>query len=135
MDDSTEHQQLSGSSSRAWRCDARRKAPITVSLTHLNEDSGTNAHDATDEEFDGSVVGGAGRGTRQEWKREYSGYDKVGNRLQLVKNDGLEDITVNYSYNDLNQLTVEGWVRSAIELQNLYDYDLNGNLTSKEETA
>jgi len=107
----------------------------TALLWRFNEGTGTTVdNEVGDEEYDGTLLDDAGWGVRTEWYRNYS-YDAVGNRTQLVKSDGLEDITVTYTYNTLHQLTDESWSEGGVSKQNLYDYDVARRLISKEEKS
>jgi YD repeat-containing protein len=63
-------------------------------------------------------------------------YDAVGNRTEWVQTDSVEDSTTySYQYNTLNQVIQCTWTdpEYSDNHRNLYDYDLNGNLTRKRE--
>ena len=65
------------------------------------------------------------------WRRQYT-YDKVGNRTTISRTDGGNLVINTYVYNDLNQLEDVYLDPGTWYDRYHYEYDANGNLTSKE---
>jgi RHS repeat-associated protein len=67
------------------------------------------------------------------YRHQYQ-YDAVGNRTQHIHTDSVSNSTTfTLTYNDLNQLTQREWTISYQDYDEVYTYDLNGNLTQKQE--
>jgi RHS repeat-associated protein len=67
------------------------------------------------------------------YRHQYQ-YDAVGNRTQHIHTDSISNSTTfTLTYNDLNQLTKREWTYDYVDYDEIYTYDLNGNLTQKQE--
>jgi RHS repeat-associated protein len=67
------------------------------------------------------------------YRHQYQ-YDLVGNRTQHIYTDSVSNSTTfTLTYNDLNQLTKREWTYDYTNYDEIYTYDLNGNLTQKQE--
>ncbi|WP_158217544.1 RHS repeat-associated core domain-containing protein [Lottiidibacillus patelloidae] len=58
-------------------------------------------------------------------------FDDVGNITEIKDNDGSTTKTINYDYNELNELVRED--NEVVNKTIVYDYDLGGNILSKTE--
>ncbi|MBE7558867.1 hypothetical protein HS125_07920 [bacterium] len=72
-------------------------------------------------------------GAATVYRHQYQ-YDNAGNRTQHIHTDDVSNATTfTLTYNDLNQLTLREWDDGTDGYKEEYSYDLNGNLTRKDE--